>query len=110
CGCRAGAPAVFHAQLIGAYAEFGGAIEIWIERQPKFLPGGQPRLTIRMVVLQIGDAQLAMAAVILTVAMFVAFGAFEERQNRLIVPTGRSFGSPVVVVPVLAPDIQQTVD
>ena len=66
------APAAAQRELVAAEAVGGGAVEVGGERMAGLGAGGEPGLAVRMVVAQVGDAELAGGAVVLALAAFVA--------------------------------------
>src|SRR5690606_27502702 len=104
------APAIPDGRLLGADLTLGGAHEIGIEGQPELLTGRDPGLAVREVVLEPGHPELAAAAVILAFTTLVALGALEEGQHGLVVPALRTQIAPLVVVGMLAANVDKAVD
>ena len=79
--CRAGARKAVAAsqrqpaaqrELVAAEAVGDGAVEVVGERMPGLGAGGEPGRAVRMVVAQVGDAELARGAVVLALAALVS--------------------------------------
>ena len=107
---RIAAPVAAQGQLVGAQAFVLRAVEVGAARKAGFLAGGKPGGAVGVVVAQIGHIQLALAAVVVARATGVALGFLEEGQHLAVAPAVGTSARPVVVVGLLAADVDQPVD
>jgi len=109
-GGSAAAPASLEGELVIAQAAVARAVEIGIGVEAGLQSGLDPVAAQRVVVAQVRDAQLAGAAVVFARAAAVALGLAEVGQHVAIAPALRAGARPVVVIRVLAADVDQPVD
>ena len=107
---RAVAPAISNAELIGADAVGRLGIEVRIARQSILRAGLDPCLAGRVVVAQIGHADLAERATKLVITAFVALDALEIGQHGSKRPSLGALPLPIVEILLLAADKNQPVD
>ena len=107
---RTGAPMPADAELVAADAVGRLAVEIGVARQSKLDAGFDPGCGRSVVVAQVGNLELAEAAVVLAFAARITFVAPEIRQQFAVAPSRRAKPLPIIEVLVLAANEDQAID
>ena len=107
---RTPALAVLLGYLIDSEAFLLGGVEVVADAELGLARGLQIHLPHRIVGLQSGDMQRAAFAVILAVELGVVFRSLEVGQYVVIGPAGIAERSPLVVIALVAADIDHRVD